>query len=43
MLEDHKLKRLPFVFAAWTQNRDFPALAKKSFRETWRDELDKKR
>jgi L-lactate dehydrogenase complex protein LldF len=38
MLEDGKLKRLPFPFGGWTQNRDFPALARKSFRSMWRDE-----
>ncbi len=38
MLEDGKLKRLPFAFGGWTQNRDFPALARKSFRSMWRDE-----
>jgi len=43
LVEEGKVKRLPFALAGWTQNRDFPALAKKSFRETWRDELGKKR
>ena len=38
MLEDGKLKRLPFAFSGWTENRDFPALARKSFRSMWRDE-----
>jgi L-lactate dehydrogenase complex protein LldF len=38
MLEDGKLKHLPFAFGGWTQNRDFPALARKSFRSMWRDE-----
>lgn len=37
MLEDGKLKELPLAFGGWTENRDFPALAKKSFREMWRD------
>ena len=37
MLEDGKFKRLPLVFSGWTENRDFPALAKKSFRSMWRD------
>jgi L-lactate dehydrogenase complex protein LldF len=41
LLEEGKLKRLPFAFAGWTQNRDFPALAKRSFRAMWRDELSK--
>ncbi len=38
MLEEGRLKRLPFAFAGWTQNRDFPALARKSFRSMWRDQ-----
>lgn len=37
MLEDGKLKHLPFALSGWTQNRDFPALARKSFRSMWRD------
>ena len=38
MLEDGKIKSLPLSFGAWTQNRDFPALARKSFRSMWRDD-----
>jgi L-lactate dehydrogenase complex protein LldF len=38
MLEDGKLKRLPFAFGGWTQNRDFPPVARKSFHSIWRDE-----
>jgi L-lactate dehydrogenase complex protein LldF len=38
MLEDGKLKRLPFAFGGWTQNRDFPRVARKSFHSIWRDE-----
>jgi L-lactate dehydrogenase complex protein LldF len=41
MLEDGKLKRLPFAFGGWTENRDFPALARKPFRSVWRDESSK--
>jgi L-lactate dehydrogenase complex protein LldF len=37
MLKDGKFDSLPFVFGAWTENRDFPALAKRSFRSLWRD------
>jgi L-lactate dehydrogenase complex protein LldF len=37
LLKDGKLERLPFVFSAWTENRDFPPLAAKSFRRMWRD------
>lgn len=35
LLEDGKLKRLPFALRGWTQNRDFPPLARKSFRAMW--------
>jgi hypothetical protein len=38
MLEDGKIKSLPLSFGGWTQNRDFPALARKSFRSMWRDD-----
>jgi len=38
LMRDGKLKRLPFAFGGWTRNRDFPAVAKKSFRSMWREE-----
>ena len=38
MLEDGNFKSLPFSFNGWTQNRDFPAVARKPFRSMWRDE-----
>jgi len=38
LLEDGKLKRLPFTLSGWTQNRDFPPLARRSFRSMWGDE-----
>jgi L-lactate dehydrogenase complex protein LldF len=38
LLEQGKIKRLPSAASGWTQNRDFPALAKRSFRSMWRDE-----
>jgi L-lactate dehydrogenase complex protein LldF len=34
-LEDGKIKQLPFALGGWTQNRDFPALATRSFRSMW--------
>ena len=37
LLEDGKLKQLPFALGGWTQNRDFPPLARKSFRSMWDD------
>ncbi|MEK6407569.1 MAG: LutB/LldF family L-lactate oxidation iron-sulfur protein [Acidobacteriota bacterium] len=37
LLEDGKFKGLPSVLDGWTQNRDFPALARKSFRSMWHD------
>jgi len=38
LLEDDKLKRLPFAFGGWTEHRDFPALAKRSFHSMWLEE-----
>lgn len=37
MLKDGKIDRLPFSLGAWTANRDFPPLARRSFRSLWRD------
>jgi hypothetical protein len=37
LLKDGKFDRLPFIFGGWTENRDFPPLARKSFRRMWRD------
>lgn len=38
LMRDGKLSRLPFAFGGWTRNRDFPAVARKSFRSMWREE-----
>jgi len=35
LLEDGKLKKLPMTLGGWTQSRDFPALARRSFRSMW--------
>lgn len=37
------MRRVPVPpFSRWTRNRNFPALAKESFREVWKDRLDHK-
>lgn len=40
VLKEGKIKRLPFAFGGWTRSRDFPPIAKKSFRSMWRDMKD---
>ncbi len=40
-VRDGKIRRLPGPLGRWTKGRDFPPLAKKSFRALWRD-LEKK-
>jgi L-lactate dehydrogenase complex protein LldF len=37
LLVDGKFERLPFILGGWTENRDFPQLARKSFRDIWTD------
>lgn len=32
-----KLNSLPFPFSRWTDRRDFPSVAKKTFRERWKE------
>lgn len=32
-----KLKSLPYPFSRWTDDRDFPSVAKKTFRERWKE------
>ncbi len=34
---DGKLNSLPYPFSRWTEQRDFPSVAKKSFRERWKE------
>lgn len=41
LLEDGKFKRLPLAFGGWTEHRDFPALARKSFRSMWLEENER--
>jgi len=36
--EDGRIKDLPFAFGGWTEYRDFPVLAKRSFRSMWNDQ-----
>ena len=37
------IKALPPPLSAWTNSRDFPAFAKKSFREQWRERLSRRK
>ena len=37
LMEDGMIKRLPAPFDGWTENRDFPRLAKKPFRDRWEE------
>lgn len=42
-MSEGNLKFLPPPFAGWTQSRDFPPFAKKSFREMWRERKKRRR
>lgn len=35
--KDGKLNSLPYPFSRWTEQRDFPSVAKKSFRQRWKE------
>ncbi len=35
--DEHNLHKLPGLLGHWTQNRDFPAFAPKSFHQLWRE------
>jgi L-lactate dehydrogenase complex protein LldF len=35
--ENDSLRSLPHPFSRWTQDRDFPEIAKTSFRERWKE------
>jgi len=34
------LSRLPYPLSAWTEDRDFPVIARKQFREIWREKKE---
>ena len=36
-VSEGRLKRLPFFFGKWTDDRDLPPVAKKMFTERWKD------
>ena len=36
-LATEKLNALPYPFSRWTDQRDFPSVAKKTFRERWKE------
>ena len=40
--KDGQLHRLPMLLGHWTQNRDFPPFAPKSFRQLWHDRQARK-
>jgi L-lactate dehydrogenase complex protein LldF len=37
LMNDGRLETLPFALSGWTENRDFPPLARKPFRSIWRE------
>ncbi len=41
MSQNGWLKKLPGPLAAWTDHREFPAFAKKSFSQRWHEEREK--
>jgi L-lactate dehydrogenase complex protein LldF len=41
--EGGNIKLMPPPFAAWTESRDFPPFARKSFRELWRERKGRRR
>jgi hypothetical protein len=42
-LSGGNIKILPPPLSAWTNSRDFPAFAKKSFREQWSERLSRRK
>jgi hypothetical protein len=42
-LSGGNIKSMPPPFSAWTQSRNFPPFAKKSFRQRWQEREAKKR
>ena len=37
LLRDGSVRSLPGLLSGWTKTRDLPPLAKKSFRELWKE------
>jgi len=36
-----RIRRAPFPFSRWTEGRDLPAIARKTFRERWRQDHER--